>query len=271
MRPAATGPAVAKDGRRPDRAPGPKVLEKALRVLDLFTAETPSWTVTEIGRELDFPMATAHRILRALEARSYLMRSETGYGLGPGAVDLGRRARASIDLRWQLRAVLRELAQTTRETALLTARDERIQGSRCIDRIETSQSLRLSIEIGRVTPMHAGASAKATLAFLDDATVGEVLAQPLERLGPGTITDPQQLRSELARIRKRGWATSYEENNEGAWGMAAPVLIEESVIASLGFAAPTVRHCGAAEQRMAKLVLGAAREAEAALRPDFPR
>jgi IclR family transcriptional regulator, acetate operon repressor len=259
-------PASGKDDRRPDRAAGPKVLEKALRMLDLFTAEAPSWTVTEVARELELPTATAHRILRALEARGYLMRSHTGYGLGLAAVDLGHRARASIDLRRQLRTVLRELAQNTRETALLTVRDERSEGSLCIDRIETTQSLRLSIEIGRVTPIHAGASAKAMLAFLDDATITEVLDQPLERLGPGTITDPQHLRSELARIRKRGWATSYEENNEGAWGMAAPVLIGERVIASLGFAAPTARYSKATEQRMAKLVLSAARDAEAALR-----
>jgi IclR family transcriptional regulator, acetate operon repressor len=242
------------------------VLEKALRVLDLFTVESPSWTVTEVSRELDLPTATAHRILRALEGRGYLMRSSAGYGLGLAAVDLGQRARASIDLRWQLRPVLRDLARATQETALLTVRDERTQGSLCIDRIETTQSLRLSIEIGRVTPIHAGASAKAILAFLDDTLIDEVLAKPLEGLAPGTITDPKKLRSQLAQIRKRGWATSYQENNDGAWGMAAPVLIRGRVIASLGVAAPTARYSKATEQGMAKVVLGAAREAEAALR-----
>jgi DNA-binding IclR family transcriptional regulator len=260
---------AAKTNDRPqpvDSTTGPKVLEKALRVLDLFTVESPTWTVTEVSRELDLPTATAHRILRALEGRSYLMRSNAGYGLGLAAVDLGQRARASIDLRWQLRPVLRDLARATRETALLTVRDERTQGSLCIDRIETTQSLRLSIEIGRVTPIHAGASAKAILAFLDDTLIDEVLAKPLEGLAPGTITDPKKLRSQLAQIRKRGWATSYEENNEGAWGMAAPVLIRGRVIASLGVAAPTARYSKATEQDMAKVVLGAAREAEAALR-----
>ena len=266
-----SGPDITNNDGRQGRTAGPKVLEKALRVLDLFTAEAPSWTVTEVARELDLPTATAHRIVRALEARGYLMRSHAGYGLGLAAVHLGQRARASIDLRWQLRSVLRELAQSTHETALLTVRDERTQGSLCIDRIETTQSLRLSIDIGRVTPIHAGASAKAMLAFLDDAIIREVLAQPLERLGPGTITDPQQLRSELARIRRRGWATSYEENNEGAWGMAAPVIVGERVIASVGFAAPTARYSEATEKSLAKLVLNAAREAEAALRePSAP-
>src|SRR5215211_9534250 len=104
---------------------GPKVVEKALRVLDLFTLERPSWSVTEIARELDLPTATAHRIVRALEDRSYLARSDMRYRLGYATLELGRRAVASVDLRTRLGPVLRELAQAAGETALLTVYDER--------------------------------------------------------------------------------------------------------------------------------------------------
>ena len=82
---------------------GPKVLEKTLRVLDLFTIEHPSWSATEIARELEMPTATTHRIVRALEARSYLAKVGSRYRLGFAAIDLGRRAAASVDLRARLR------------------------------------------------------------------------------------------------------------------------------------------------------------------------
>jgi DNA-binding IclR family transcriptional regulator len=218
---------------------GPKVLEKTLRVLDLFTIERPTWSGSEIARELNLPTATAHRIVRALEDRSYLSKSTSGYRLGFAAVDLGRRAMASVDLRARLGTPLRNLARATEETALLTVYDERRNGSLCIDRIETTHSLRLSIEVGRVTPIHAGASAKALLAFLEQRIVDDVLARPLERLAPGTITDSNRLRRELEHIRSAGWASSYEENNVGAWGLAAPILSDGGVVASIGFAAPT--------------------------------
>lgn len=165
----------------------------------------------------------------------------------------------------RLRGVLRDLARACQETALLTVRDERTRGSLCIDRIETTQSLRLSIDIGRVTPIHAGASAKAMLAFLDRAVIHETLEQPLQKLGPGTITDPKRLSEELERIRNRGWAMSYEENNEGAWGMAAPILVDGRVIASIGFAAPTARYSKASERSLAKLVVREARASEGVL------
>lgn len=244
---------------------GPKVLEKTLRVLDLFTAERPSWSATEIARELGMPTATAHRIVRALEGRSYLGRSATGYRLGFAAIDLGRRAMASVDLRSRLTGILRELARTTGETVLLTVYDESRRGSLCVDRVETTHSLRLSIDIGRVTPIHAGASAKALLAFLEEPIIDEILSHDLERLAPGTVIDSEILRRELGEIRARGWASSYEENNVGAWGLAAPIIVGDHVVASVGFAAPNARHSESTVRVLAGLVCEAARRAEARL------
>jgi DNA-binding IclR family transcriptional regulator len=261
-----TGSGVVKPGgRRGAQATGPKVLEKALRMLDLFTTENPSWSVTEIARELDLPIPTAHRILRMLESRSYVMKSRSRYCLGLGALELGRRAVASVDLRMRLGPVLRRLARETEETALLTVYHEARRGSLCVDRIETTHSLRLSIDIGRVTPIHAGASAKALLAFLDTPVIEDLLAHPLERLAPGTITDPERLRADLSEIRERGWALSQEENNLGAWGISAPVKFNGRVIAAIGFAGPMARHSDAAVRKLSRLVLRAARDAQALL------
>jgi DNA-binding IclR family transcriptional regulator len=260
-----TAPRAADRGGDGSPAAGPKVLEKTLRVLDLFTVERPSWSATEIARELEMPTATTHRIVRALDARSYLAKVGSRYRLGFAAIDLGRRATASMDLRSRLGTALRELARTTAETALLTVYDESRHGSLCVDRIETTHSLRLTIEIGRVTPIHAGASAKALLAFLEQPIIDEVLSRDLEPLAPGTVTDPEALREQLEEIRARGWASSYEENNVGAWGLAAPILVGGRVVASIGLAAPTARHSDSAVRSLAKLVCEAARESEARL------
>lgn len=243
-------------------AGGPKLLEKAFAILDLFTSQAPVWSVTEVAGELGMPVATTHRIMQALQGRSYLERNDTRYQLGFAAVDLGTRAEASVDLRSRLDGVLRRLADTSGETALLTAYDEARHESHCVARIETQQSLRLTIDIGRSTPIHAGASAKALLAFLDHETIEEVLAQPLVRLESGTLTDPDSLRRELARVRARGIASSVEENNIGAWGLASPIMFGEHVVASIGIAAPTARHSKDTVAKLSDLVLKAARASE---------
>lgn len=258
---------IASDAPSPEGTPasGPKVLEKTLRVLDLFTIEEPSWSVSEIARELEMPTATAHRIVRALEGRSYLGKADSRYRLGFAAVDLGRRAMASVDLRSRLGTVLRDLGRATDETVLLTVYDEARRGSLCVDRIETAHDLRLTIGIGRVTPIHAGASAKALLAFLEEPIIEDVLAHPLDQLAPGTVTDAETLRAQLAEIRSRGWASSYEENNVGAWGLAAPILVGGQAVASVGLAAPTARYSDTTVRKLAKLVTSAAHESEGTL------
>jgi DNA-binding IclR family transcriptional regulator len=203
---ASVGSSMAAAKRSAPRSGGLKVRDKTLRVLDLFVAERPEWSATEIARELDLPIATAHRILRSLESHTFLMRSGNNYRLGLAAVDLGRRAVASMDLRWALRPTLQRLARETGETVLLSVHDEARHGALCVDRIEASHPVRLSIDIGRVTPLHAGAASKALLAFLDRDEIEYVLRGPLPRLAPGTIVDRRRLRAELERIREHGYA-----------------------------------------------------------------
>ena len=48
-----------------------------------------------------------------------------------------------------------------------------------------------------MTPIHAGASAKALLAFLEQPIVEEILGRKLEALAPGTVTDPEVMREQL--------------------------------------------------------------------------
>ncbi len=61
-------------------------------------------------------------------------------------------------------------------------------------------------------------------------------------LRPSTITEPEVMRAELAAIRQRGYATSFEETDEGAMGIAAPVYDHTGqLVAGIGIAAPLSR------------------------------
>jgi DNA-binding IclR family transcriptional regulator len=181
-----------------------KVLDKACLVLEKFTSAQPEWTASEMARELELPVPTVHRIMQSLAGHGYLLRARSRYRLGMSAVELGRRAIDSFDVRTAVRPVVRALAQATGETVLLVIHSETPAGALCIDRIEASHSLRLTLDVGNVTPLHAGASAKALLAFLPDAVIEEVLAGELVRRGPGTIMDPARLREALDEIHERG-------------------------------------------------------------------
>jgi DNA-binding IclR family transcriptional regulator len=136
---------------------------------------------------------------------------------------------------------LRRLSEDTDETAVLTVLSPERDRSVCLERVETSQPLRLSVQPGRELPLHAGASQKALLAFMPEREVDRVLDRPLERLCSATITDPSELRRDLEAVRERGWASSYEETNVGVWGIAVPVISEDDVVCAVGIAGPDAR------------------------------
>jgi DNA-binding IclR family transcriptional regulator len=229
----------------PDSEPRPsfQVLERTFGILEVFTEARPEWSTTEIARALALPVPTVHRILAALCRLGYVSQHEDSrrFRLGVGALSLGERARAVADLRPIALTPLRRLSDTSGETALLTVLTPERDRGVCLERVETSQPLRLSVQPGRQLPLHAGASQKALLAFMREEEISQVISQPLERFCQSTITDPQALLRELQAIRQRGWASSYEETNVGVWGIAVPVLSDTDVVCAVGIAGPSPR------------------------------
>ena len=234
---------VAKE-RSVSRSGGPQLLDRTFAILSVFSDEAPEWTTTEAARARDLPVPTVHRILTALERHGFVVRDDITkkFRLGRAALELGRLAISSMDLRSVSLPILQRLAFETGETALLTALNTERTRSVCLERVESSNELRLSVVPGRQTDLHAGANQKALLSHMKPAEIDAVIAKGLDRLCRSTITDPDALRKELSRIRKRGWASSFEETNLGVWGIGITLLDSgDGVVAAIGLAGPRVR------------------------------
>jgi IclR family acetate operon transcriptional repressor len=246
----------------------PKVLEKAIRVLEAFTESAPERSEAELARELGLPTTTVNRIVRGFETRGYLLRSPSGaYRLGPAAVRLGRRAAASFDAAVALRPVLERLAAETRELVLLAVPAVDGKRARYAAAIDSPQRLRVTAEVGTAVPLTAGATAKALLAFLPSEVLDAALAAAPERLAEGTLLDAAAIRRDLELTRERGFAFSWQETFDGAWAVAAPVLDDDGVpFASIGVATPIHRHTPAIEDGYANAVRAAAQAGRGAAR-----
>ncbi len=223
--------------------PSLQVLERAFAILEAFTEFRPEWSTSDLARSLELPIPTVHRLLAALARLGYLSRDEQTrkFRLGGAALQLGERARAVTDLRVLALLPLRRLYEETGETALLTVVSPDRMFGVCLERVETNQPLRLSVQPGRQLPLHAGASQKALLAFMPGPQLERLLAGPLEQLCTATQTEPRALRRDVQAIRERGWAGSHEETNIGVWGIAVPVISEDDVVCAVGIAGPDPR------------------------------
>ncbi|MEU8135088.1 IclR family transcriptional regulator [Streptodolium elevatio] len=219
-------------------------VERAIDVLLFFgRSGRPDLGVTEISQELGITKGAVHRILTALRSRRLVTADPTTrrYALGPAAVALGRAYLARTDLRMLAAPELRRLAETCGETATLSVR--RGETRLYVDQVPPSSELRIEVPLGTPFPLHAGASSKAILAFLTEDEIDAYLGQArLEVLTERTVTNAAALRKEIGLIRKRGYAASSGERQEGAAAVAAPVLDHDGcVIAVVSLAGPQFR------------------------------
>ncbi len=237
--------AEAPDPVVEQRASALQVLDRAFGILTLFNSESSNWSLSEVAREMGLKTTTVHRILQVLRQHGYLGRDETTkrYHLGMAAMDLGLRAQHVLHRQAGAAKSLRWLASATRETSFLLVPSEDQLFSVCVQRAEGSQPLRLSVEVGRRIPIHAGAAQKVLLAFMSPADQAAVLARPLMKVARKTVVVPAQLRADLAMIAKQGWAMSFEETHEETWGVSVALLYPTgSIGAAVGVAGPLFRH-----------------------------
>ncbi|MGC5614777.1 IclR family transcriptional regulator [Georgenia sp. Z1491] len=203
--------------------PGAGVLERAVRILDAFDADHLTLGLGELVARSGLAHATTSRIATDLVRARLLARGPDGrYAIGARTRDLALLVPSSASVRavalpymHDLHAALREHVQL----AVLGTREAVI-----VDRISAPEAVVVVSDVGGDLPLHASAAGKVLLAHAPTVLVEEVLAGPLERLTPRTVTEPERLRAELARCRRTGLAVVREEVNERASSVAARVV-----------------------------------------------
>jgi DNA-binding IclR family transcriptional regulator len=235
-------------------------------VLLLFADGPDTLGVSAVARELGLSKAVVHRILQTLVDRGLVVsRPNTrGYSLGPSAAALGARALRESQLRTVAMPVLRELQRRTRETTTISALvpDGRVY----LDQVESPLEIKMTVEVGRRFPLHAGSSSICLLAFLPAGDQESVLAAGLTALTDRTVVEPAVLRDRLADVRRRGVAQSEGERQVGAASVAAPVFgLDGVVVGAVSVCGPAARIDPAARERLVSPVRAAAEEISRAL------
>ena len=200
-------------------------IERAVGVLFLFAHSSGTLGVTEISRELGVSKAVVHRILASLCERGLLIADPQSrrYALGPAVMELAAAYRDQLDVRTLALDEMRRLSAEMDETATLSVR----YGNRrvYVDQITPPREVKMTVPIGGSFPLHAGASSKAFLAWLNTEGIDRYLAEnPLDALTGATIVSADELRAELGRIRLQGFAVSLGERQHDAGSVAAPIL-----------------------------------------------
>lgn len=243
---------------------GAQAALRAVRLLKLFTNERPEMSLAELSRASGLNKTTTHRLLRALQSESLIDRNPatSSYSLGAGLMALGVQALASSDLRRRVRPVLRTLARETGETATLEVPFE--DSMLILDEVAGNHVLGSAGNIGTRWPIHATSTGKVWLAF--DETGIDRLGETLKALTANTLTDKDALQPQLAEIRRRGYAITVDEIEEGFTAVATIIRgVLGDVQGALSIGGPTQRLTAARRNELGT-VLGRAAQR---LNPEF--
>jgi DNA-binding IclR family transcriptional regulator len=201
------------------------VLDKA--VLVLHTVAQHPCGLGELCNRTGLPRATAHRLAVGLELHRLLSRDNDGrWRPGPALNEL---ATAAADpLLDAASSVLPRLRDITGESVQLYRREGSARV--CIATAEPPTGLRDTVLVGARLPLGAGSGAKVLLAWAD------------AQLQRAVLDEASFSERTLAEVRRRGWAQSSAEREQGVASVSAPVRDGSgAVVAAVSVSGPVDR------------------------------
>jgi DNA-binding IclR family transcriptional regulator len=204
---------------------------RLLAVLDAFGPQHSALSLSEISRRAGLSLSTAHRLVCELARWGALERDPGGrYFIGLRLLELAALSPRGLGLREAAFPYLDELHHRTRGNVHLGVRD----GTEVIY-VETIRACATHPTNGRMGdrwPMHATGTGLVLLALADRDLQERVLHAPLERFTPLTVTDPAQLRRQLAQIRQVGFAVARGQITLPDLVVAVPVYDQFGCVAA---------------------------------------
>lgn len=218
-------------------------VRSAARLLKQFSNRDRELGVSELARRLDLSKSTVHRLLVTLTSENLLEQDPVSgkYRLGIAMHDLGSAVSTRLDLHEAVIPPMERLRNVTGETVHTAVLDGREVVY--VERLDSPQTLRLFLEVGRRNYAHVTATGKCLLAHLPPDELDRMMeGWKLEKRTEHSITGQARLREDLATIRKRGYAENRYESELGVISVAAPIRsLGGSVIASVSVAGPDAR------------------------------
>lgn len=196
---------------------------KAFAVLKAFHSPDEWLTSCELSRRAKLPEASGYRLIQTLEQIGAVVRGPRGrYRPGMLLVSLSQNVAIGDLLREASQEIMTEVANRLNLTMHLGI----LEGGMVtyIAKVCTPTSLALHTRPGSQLEAYCSGIGKVLLAALPpDQLEGIILDGDLVALTPHTITDRAQLRLELDRVRKRGYAVDNCEIRPDMRCVAVPV------------------------------------------------
>jgi DNA-binding IclR family transcriptional regulator len=206
-------------------------IEKALLLMETMSNHPDELKVAELSELTKINRTTVHRILKELLAKEWVIQNfKTGkYMIGPMAFHVGMAYTNNNNIEPKILEVLDRLSAEGKESVGYAVRE----GDKVISIYETEvhQPYKMNYHPGQFYPMNRGSYGKCLYAYYDQERVKQLLSgQTFEKLGPNTLTEPDEILREYAKIREQGYAISDEEVAPLVVGASVPVFSQSGEV-----------------------------------------
>lgn len=217
-----------------------KSLIKTFNIIQALSEKPRSASV--LAKHLGMNASTLHRFLANLEGMGFTEKlANQEIRLTHRFIQLGVMAKSHFDVEGLAKPYLRKLVDETNESALLSSFHQ--WHVTYLDKLESSQTVRIVIEPGDGAPSYTVASGKLFLSELPDVQLESFFAKTtFVSKTANTLTTKQALKAEIAHIRDQGYAIDEEEYEVGLKGFAAPIRDSSGeMVAALSVAGVSIR------------------------------
>ena len=202
---------------------------RILNILEEILVDPDNYTAKKISHKLKIPLATVYRQLEILCEEGFLIQNiNKTFIPGPKIRQIILKSlpyEPNFTLR---RSFLRKLTVDIQETVSLSMPI----GTKLVyfDRIQFHWPMQLNLDAGDHLPLHASASGKLYLSFLESSNAIQIFKNiKTPKSAKNTITDVSQFKRELTKIKKQGYAFDNEEWFNGMVGLSVPITKNNSV------------------------------------------
>lgn len=218
------------------------VLLKAKEILDFISkCETPP-TLKEISNHVSITKPTVLKILTTLEYCDFIrcVGNPKQYYLGLTFLKYAQKAKTSFNLDRIAMPFINNLRDKTTEAVNLGILEN--NSIALLDRAQSTNTIRLDLQLGGHMSMYSSAMGKAILACFPREKIEDYLDKTaLIKLTEKTITNRDDILNELVKTKKRGYGLDIGENQDGICCIGFTIKKNGDVLGAYSISAPIYR------------------------------
>ncbi|MQQ09142.1 helix-turn-helix domain-containing protein [Epibacterium sp. SM1979] len=196
----------------------------ALQLLETLAESDAEIGVTALASSLGTTKSRIYRHLRTLVTLGYISQSEETerYRIGARLIALGKAASGSADLTSVALPHMRVLRDVTGHAVSLGQVEQ--DGIRILNTLAGNMQIEVGVRPGSLLAFTNSAQGKVALASMSDEDRAAVIPSKLSAATQFTITDQEEFRAHIDKIRDQRWATAPNETMLGLNALACPII-----------------------------------------------